>query len=208
MKKFILLLALLFVGCSREQRFVEVYNESAPKTVMIYTASGAGAGVYITERGHILTAAHLFMHSTSTLCEVSDFYENSYPGVLLYQDKNKDLALIKINEQTPYITLANEVLVGEEVLAIGNPLLLDFSASHGIVSAVNRELGFYVNLTQTDTMINPGNSGGPLINLNGELVGINNLIRPVVPNLPINSGLSFCVSSSDIKKFLSDLKGL
>ena len=228
------LLSLGLIGCSDSgKKLVPIVQEALPKTVMltvitvvdvlVITVEGdklkgevkkatvqyRGAGVYISPTGHILTCAHMVDEG-----EVQDVLITQYDGIvmkadILYKDSNRDLALLKVNIYSPYAKLADprSLKVGQEVIAIGNPLGMDFSVSHGIVSALNRDnLGVY-NMTQSDTFINPGNSGGPLFNLDGELVGINSRVLPPV-HAPIFTGLGFSVAGGQILEFLTRFQGL
>lgn len=201
-----------------KERYVAMLQEALPKSVSVYVSGELeghrgrflGSGVYISKRGHVLTAAHLFSMDKMTGITVCDYQGTCTGAELLYKEDNKDLALLKSGfDDTPVAKLADprKLKVGQEVLAIGNPLGLNNSVCHGIISALYRdEIGGMYNMTQSDTMINPGNSGGPLFNLNGELVGINSSIVPVVPFLPINSGLAFSVQSGQIIEFLTRFK--
>lgn len=208
----------------RETRQVRIIKNSLPKTVMIQVAgiyesqestrsvAVRGAGVFISPTNHVLTCAHLFRLKSINSISVCSLDGICTAAELLNLDDHKDLGLLRANfdEPTPYAELQDPrtLAVGQEVIAIGNPLGLEFSVSHGIISALYRDIGAFYNLTQTDVMINPGNSGGPLLDLEGKLVGINNLIIPVIPILPINTGLAFSVQSGQIIEFLSKFYGI
>lgn len=223
MKKLLFCLFLNCLGCNKEEKFVSVSQESLHKSVVIYVSGIAevsafginlgtvpvtmtGAGVFVSENNHVLTCDHLFGLSPITGITVCDYMDNCTAGEVLYKDPRLDLALVQTFFSTPtnYIQLADprSLKVGQEMIAIGNPLGFPFSVSHGIISALNRDnLGIY-NMTQSDTFINPGNSGGPLVNLNGELVGINSRIVPPV-NANIFTGLGFSVQTGQIREFLT-----
>ena len=229
--KITLLIVLSFVlstlilsQCIKQKtsdRYVNVAKQSIPKTVMVYIAVKytnldgkelkgmyLGSGVFVSPNGHVLTAAHLFNNKEITGITVKCFNDYAYGATLLYKDNFRDLALLKIEDdenKTSYVRLADprKLAIGQEVVAIGNPLGFEWSVSHGIISALYRDLGFLYNMVQTDTMINPGNSGGPLLNLKGELVGINSCFTPVFRILPVNTGIGFSVSSGQIIEFLS-----
>jgi serine protease Do len=231
-KGLILAFALLLGGCASSEKYVKVSEESLPKTVSIQvtaivqqvmvdwgpdgititestaTVKFLGAGVFISDNGHVLTVEHLFDAGQIlgiTVCQ----YDGTCQGAeILSIDVKKDLALIRVEGPTPnYARVADprKLRVGQEVLAIGSPLGLDFSVSHGIISALNRDFAFRYDATQSDTPINPGNSGGPLFNLAGELVGINSFMIPPV-NAPVFTGLGFSTSGSEIVKFLTDVR--
>lgn len=224
MKKIIgALLFLAVIGCG--ERYTRTVANDVPKTTMIsvnvivqqlvMTFDGGefhvekstvpatiyGSGVFISPQGHILTCGHLFDmgHSTITITLNNG---DSLKGTLLYEDRAKDLALVKIEGVYPYATLTTRSLkVGREVIAVGNPQVLDFSVTHGIISRINRDINEGYTFTQTDAPINPGNSGGPLFDLNGDLVGIN-------ARKEEGDGLGFAISPETIKEFLRMFKGL
>lgn len=162
-----------------------------------------GSGVIIEDGGKILTNNHV-------IDGVKDIYVVTYDGnvykaQLLYTDKQIDLALLKINRtDLKPIKLAkeNEVTVGDEVVAIGTPLSFGYrnSASTGIVSGLNRPVDDIYTYLQTDASINPGNSGGPLVNMLGELVGINTL------GYTFYDGVNFSIPVGNINYFLDHYK--
>lgn len=140
-----------------------------------------GSGVILDKSGLIVTNAHVVHMATNIYVILHD--GTSVPATLVYEDRKNDLALVKVKDDLPLkpIKLADvdSIMMGEPAVAIGNPLGLESSVSAGIVSGKNRE--FYASrstpmmqgLLQTDAPINPGNSGGALLNLDGELMGIN-----------------------------------
>lgn len=140
---------------------------------------GLGSGIIIDSRGHILTNNHVAGGATKMEVVTSD--GNRYPGKLVGADPQTDLAVIEIAAKAPlpYLTFADsdKVEVGEWVVAIGAPRALEKSVTQGIISAKHRsgitEPTNYQDFLQTDAPINPGNSGGPLLNLQGEVVGVN-----------------------------------
>jgi len=234
MKK--LIVGLLFLaGCTAPgNRFVDIVDKTVRTTVSIEVTATApqvvgidldagelivkevpvrhlGAGVYITADGHVLTCSHLFWSSKVTEITVIDHSGSVYRAELLSMDKARDLALLKVNpvKPVPFARLADprKLRIGQEVIAIGNPLGLEFSVSHGIISALNRDANEAYNLTQSDAFINPGNSGGPLFNLKGEIVGINILTTSAV-NAPVFTGLGFSVQSGQIVEFLTKYRGI
>lgn len=142
-----------------------------------------GSGVIIEgKRGHILTNDHVVMKASEITVTLTD--QRSFPAELVGSDPDLDLAVLKIevNEPMPSIPMGDSdtLMIGETVIAIGNPFGLAHSVTTGVVSAVNRsfktETTTYHDFIQTDALINPGNSGGPLLDLNGKLVGINTAI--------------------------------
>jgi serine protease Do len=138
-----------------------------------------GSGFVVDPRGYILTNDHVVKNATKIRVKMQDGRE--LPGTVVGTDPQTDLAVIKVNASNlPVLKLANsdQVKVGEWVLAFGSPFGLEQTMTAGIISAKGRYIGSgnYDNFLQTDAAINPGNSGGPLVNLNGEVVGINTMI--------------------------------
>jgi serine protease Do len=140
---------------------------------------GLGSGIIIDSEGHILTNNHVAGGATKLRVTLAD--GSQYPARLVGADPKTDLAVIRIEakEKLPYVTFGNSdrVQVGEWVVAIGAPRALEKSVTQGIISAMHRtgvtEPSSYQDFLQTDASINPGNSGGPLLNLYGEVIGIN-----------------------------------
>lgn len=151
-----------------------------------YQREGQGSGIIVSEEGYILTNNHVVENADEV--EVRLFNEQKYTAEVIGTDPRTDIAVLKIDDSADLdvIKLGNsdKTRVGELVLAIGNPLQsgLDQSVSMGIISAKNRTIGIieqgagYESFLQTDAAINPGNSGGPLVNMDGELIGINTAI--------------------------------
>lgn len=139
-----------------------------------------GSGVIIDESGHIVTNNHVIANATTIKVQLAD--GRSAEAKVVGRDPDTDLALLSIRlKALPVMTLgrSDQLQVGDEVLAIGNPLGLQQTVTHGIVSAIDRrQLGVatFENFIQTDAAINEGNSGGALINTRGELVGINTAV--------------------------------
>lgn len=183
---------------------------------------GIGSGVIISEKGFILTNEHVSGPKNST-CYVTMEDGKNFSANVVWSDSNLDLAIIKINMKCiNYAKLGDSDLlkVGESVYAIGNPIGFEFqkTVTSGIVSALNRTIIFkesnqtngsssqeehevYMsNLIQTDATINPGNSGGPLINNNGEIVGINTV------KITSAEGIGFAVPVNSIKPIINRLE--
>jgi S1-C subfamily serine protease len=202
-------------------KYVSLAQKCIEKSVMItvvYT-NGAenhsirGAGVFVSPAGYILTARHLFNYGEGddTITKKLPVTIELYTGELIAADlvavsRKSDLALLKVYavHNPAYATIENpfNLEVGQEVIAVGYPLGLNFSVSNGIISALNRDLEPFYNVTQSNCTLNPGNSGGPLFNLRGNLVGINSFIIPST-FLPVFSGLGFSVQSGQIIEFLT-----
>lgn len=146
--------------------------------------NGMGAGVIIDRRGYILTNQHVVQDVGRI--EVTLSNGRQYIGRLIDRDAETDLALIKIDtgRKLPVIVCgtSSDLLLGEPVIAIGNPYGYHHTVTQGIISALKRDIPVngvqeYPDLIQTDASINPGNSGGPLLNANGEMIGINAAVR-------------------------------
>ncbi len=147
------------------------------------TSQSLGSGVIIDKQGYVLTNAHVIAKASRIFVALPD-REDEIEARLVGADQRLDLAVLRIEarEDWPYLPPAHsdDLMLGETVIAIGNPLGLGHSITTGIVSSVARrielEQGFTGEFIQSDALINPGNSGGPLININGELIGINTAI--------------------------------
>lgn len=143
--------------------------------------NSVGSGVVINKEGLIVTNAHVIHRASNIFVVFND--GNSIPGKVVYEDPQNDLAIVKVKPEQPLkvakLGSAADVMIGETAVAIGNPLGLENSVSAGIISGKKRDIhssrGEIVleGLIQTDAPINPGNSGGALLNLDGELIGIN-----------------------------------
>ena len=169
--------------------------------------NGVGSGFIIDRNGTILTNYHVVNGAQKIAVTLSD--GKNYDAKVIGTDQKTDIAVIKIDagRDLPAATLgdSDRLEVGEWVMAIGNPFGLDHSVTSGIVSAKGRQIGAgpYDNFIQTDASINPGNSGGPLINLRGEVVGINTAI---VSQSGGNVGIGFAIPTNSVKELLPQLK--
>ena len=165
---------------------------------------GEGSGFIIHKDGYILTNAHVVENSDSVQVALST--GGLFKGKLIGMDRVADLALIKIDSPDPLPVIplgsSKELKPGDWVMAIGSPFGLDLTVTVGIVSAKGRSLGAtpYDDFIQTDTPINPGNSGGPLINTQGEVVGINTAV------MQMGQGLGFSLPVDLAKKLIPELK--
>ena len=168
---------------------------------------GVGSGVIITEDGYIITNNHVIENSDKIMVTLND--KRKFEAKLIGTDPNTDIALLKIDaEGLQPIEYGNsdDVVLGEWVLAVGNPYNLTSTVTAGIISAKARALGDKMNLEsflQTDAAVNPGNSGGALVNAKGELIGINTAIQSPTGSY---SGYSFAVPVNVARKVVSDLK--
>lgn len=168
---------------------------------------GLGSGFIISKDGYILTNQHVVDRADEITVTIVGF-DKEIKATVVGADYDLDLALLKVNtgKELPFLTLgdSDQIRVGEWVIAIGNPYGLDHTVTTGVISAKGRPISVedrqYENLLQTDASINPGNSGGPLLNLRGEVVGINTAINAQA------QGIGFAIPTSTVKHVLEDLK--
>jgi serine protease Do len=161
-----------------ERFFRDFFDPGMPRT-----AQSLGSGVIIDPEGHVLTNEHVVGRASRIKVSLQDGRE--FPAKLVGADPNNDLAVLQIetDERLPFVRpgTSSDLMVGEPVIAIGNPFGLSHTVTTGVISAVDRSIrasedrAFY-GFLQTDASINPGNSGGPLLNAEGELIGINTAI--------------------------------
>jgi S1-C subfamily serine protease len=171
---------------------------------------GSGSGFFYDYQGHIVTNAHVVRNAE--MVEVVLHDETILPAEVIGLDDDSDLAVLEIdlsangllaNELTPLpLGDSDAVLPGEQVIAIGNPFGRQSSMTYGIVSAVGRTIGSLTPFSipqaiQTDAAINPGNSGGPLLNLRGEVIGVNAQIESAVR---ANAGVGFAIPANIVKR--------
>jgi serine protease Do len=171
---------------------------------------GAGSGVIISLDGYIVTNNHVIDGADEINVVLND--KREFKAKLMGTDPSTDLALLKIdasNLQVLKFSNSDQLKLGEWVLAVGNPFNLTSTVTAGIVSAKSRDIGInpdqmrIESFIQTDAAVNPGNSGGALVNINGELVGINTAIASQTGSY---SGYSFAIPSNIVKKVVSDLR--
>lgn len=174
--------------------------------------SGLGSGVIISPDGYIISNNHVVAGANKLEVVLSN--KKSYIATLVGTDPNTDISLLKIEEKgLPYLNFANSdmVEVGQWVLAVGNPLGLNSTVTAGIVSAKGRSIDILSqqsrtpieSFIQTDAAINPGNSGGALVNVNGDLIGINTAIQS---KTGYYEGYGFAVPSNLARKIVEDIK--
>lgn len=190
-----------------------LYEKCAPSAVSItvenQSGSGSGTGIIMTTDGYIITCAHLIQNQSKATITTGDGTE--YNALLVGSDVQTDLALLKIDATgltAAEFGNADELTVGDEALAIGDPLGATFrgTLTNGIISAINRDVtlnGYSMNLIQTTAALNSGNSGGPLLNLYGQVVGINNM--KMVSSSTTVEGLGFAVPTTTAKEIIEAL---
>lgn len=168
--------------------------------------SSLGSGVIIDgKRGFVLTNTHVIEKGTTIGVVLKD--EREFEAAIVGMDPDSDLAVLKIlsDQPLPAIQMGNsdDLMIGESVIAIGNPFGFSHTVTTGVVSAVNRSVKtaerVFHEFIQTDASINPGNSGGPLLNIDGELIGINTAIYAQA------QGIGFAIPINRAKRIISDL---
>jgi serine protease Do len=186
---------------STSSDFSGIIENVIKSVVTVRTDVSQGSGFVIADGGYIVTNAHVMEGAKSATIFTYD--GQTHQVSIIGKDSNMDIALLKIGE-TDYKPLilenSNNVQIGEKVIAIGNPLGLQFSVSEGIISGINRkgtnDLYAYI---QTDASLNAGNSGGPLINVNGKVVGINNF------KISGSENIGFALESNYIKITVNEI---
>lgn len=165
---------------------------------------GVGSGFIISADGYIMTNAHVVDGADEVYVTLTD--KREFKAKIIGVDKRTDVALVKIEgNNLPSLTIgdSDKIRVGEWVIAIGSPFGLDNTVTAGIVSAKARDTGEYLPLVQTDVAVNPGNSGGPLINMRGEVIGINSQIYSRSGGY---MGISFAVPIDEAMRVTEQLK--
>lgn len=168
-----------------------------------YTQQSLGSGVIVDSRGYILTNNHVVKEANEITVTLLD--GRKFKGKVVGADPKTDLALIKVDakDNLPIARLGNsdEVKIGSWAIAIGNPFGLDHTITVGVISAKGRAIGVaeYEDLIQTDASVNPGNSGGPLVNIHGEIIGINTAI------VAGGQGIGFAIPINMARKTIGDL---
>jgi len=202
---------------------IRVYRDWRPSVVTVISSAvqpgnrsqpqpqGAGSGFMIDDQGHILTNNHVIADANRLDVTLSN--GRTIPAELVGRDPRFDLAVIKASIPAHVLKVmqlgdSDQIQVGEQAIAIGNPYGLEGTVTSGIVSSRRPSVsepegdGVLVNAIQTDTAINPGNSGGPLLNARGEVIGVNTL--GLMPN-GAPAGLNFAIPINSAKKVLPDL---
>jgi len=199
-----------------QDRLTEVYQKTNPSVVYIITTSGGGSGIVYSQEGHLVTNHHVVSNSSSY--EVVFSNGDRARASLVGSDPDSDLAVLKVDElpegvQPLPLSRSEDLVVGQFVIAIGSPFGEKGSMTLGIVSGLGRSLtsqrdigmGSTYSLPQviqTDAPINPGNSGGPLLNLNGEVIGINSAIASLTGT---SSGVGFSIPVAAVERIVPSL---
>lgn len=177
----------------QSEGFTQIISEVIDSVVSVITDSGQGSGAIISSEGHVVTNFHVIEKATKA--SILAYNGKTYPIELTGYSIENDIAVLKIlsNETFDYFKFSDSdnLKAGQKIVALGNPLGLSFTATEGIISSPQR----YVNdnyYVQTDVTINPGNSGGPLINPNGDIIGIANF------KVAGYEGLGFAIPSNRV----------
>lgn len=177
--------------------------------LLFYPTSGQGSGVIISKQGHIVTNFHVIDQQRQV--QVTLHNGKKYPAKLIGSDSRLDIAVLQILGLDQPVTLlpfgdSSKVNVGEIVFAVGNPFGLGETVTQGIISAKERSISdMQRDLFQTDAAINPGNSGGPLVNIHGEIIGINSSIYSKDKENPSFQGVSFSIPANDVKSTIEQI---
>ena len=203
---------------SKTLSLIEIFEKSEPGVVRVNTqrnqtindVGGVGSGFVFDKKGHIITNAHVIDDSTKTVVTFLD--GRSYNAEIIGIDQYTDIGVIKVNADLKLLqplTLgdSSNLQVGEPITAIGNPFGLSGSMTSGIISQMGRLLpsgsGYSIpDVIQTDAAINPGNSGGPLLNMRGDIVGINTAIQSTTGEF---TGVGFAIPSQTVAKIVPTL---
>ncbi len=194
-----------FGGLSRDpffDRFFEDFN--VPEFRRRVKSTSLGSGFLVDAQGHILTNAHVVANASKIRVTLVD--KRSFPAALVASDPDSDLAVLRVSASgLPQVSMgtSRDLMVGETVVALGNPFGLSNSVTTGVVSASRRSLRTggreFRDFIQTDASINPGNSGGPLVNLDGEVIGVNTAIVQEA------QGIGFAIPIDKARRILEDL---
>ena len=194
---------------------IEIFEKSEPGVVRVNTQTnngtgGVGSGFVFDKKGHIITNAHVIDDATKIIITFLD--GRSYNAEIIGMDKYTDIGVIKVNADLKLLHPlslgdSSNLEVGEPITAIGNPFGLSGSMTSGIISQMGRLLpsdsGYSIpDVIQTDAAINPGNSGGPLLNMRGEIVGINTAIQSTTGEF---TGVGFAIPSQTVAKIVPTL---
>ena len=201
-----------------EARLIAIYLAVNPGVVTIQTSNALGSGWVYSSDGYIVTNQHVVESETQVEVDFVSGYKTY--GTVVGTDPNSDLAVIKVDvpaEELHPLSLGDSDLlqVGQTVVAIGDPLTLNGTMTAGIVSALGRSEdsnaptsggGYFAagDFIETDALLNHGNSGGPLLNLDGQVVGVNRSIQ-LDPTTGVSSGLGYAISVNIVKRVVPEL---
>lgn len=192
-------------GSWRDPFFDEFFRDFFEPRIQRYKTSSLGSGVIIRPDGYVLTNQHVVQRASQIKIKLLD--DRQFDAELVGADADSDLAVLKVasEEELPHVEMASsaDLMIGETVIAIGNPFGLANTVTVGVVSALGRSLKAeeqtYYDFIQTDASINPGNSGGPLLNIDGELVGVSAAIYQKA------QGIGFAIPIDRARRIVADL---
>ncbi len=172
------------------------------------STSGEGSGIIVSKEGHIVTNHHVIANKDSVKVTLNN--GKKYLATLIGEDPSLDIAVLKLRSNDTFTPLSfgdsDKALVGELVFAIGNPFGYEGTVTQGIISAKERSLSeSQRDLLQISAAINPGNSGGPLVDIRGQIIGINSAIFSSDSKNPGFQGIGFAIPANDVKRTLSDI---
>ena len=195
---------------SYEYSLIDIFEKSEASIVQVSVVrgesdGGMGSGFVYSDEGYVITNQHVVQDAERVMITFLD--GEAYIGNVIGTDRDLDIAVVKVEPTNTYLQPikigdSSKLKLGEKIAAIGNPFGLSGSMTSGIVSQMGRllpqETGYSIpDVIQTDAAINPGNSGGPLINMKGEVVGINTAIQSATGEF---SGIGFAVPANTVKK--------
>ena len=209
---------------AHERNTIEIFQKFSPKVVYVhrmkqrshqkFETAGAGSGIIWDDKGHIVTNYHVIKGADKLTVTIGKM---TVPAKVVGSEPRKDLAVLLVQTPkaletlkgyTPFnLAKTSELLVGQKVIAIGNPFGFDHSLTVGVISALGRQVpgigGVAIrDMIQTDASINPGNSGGPLLDSQGRLIGLNSAI---FSNTGSSAGVGFAIPADDIQHIVPQL---
>jgi serine protease Do len=179
-------------------------RRQAPKQQEQEVPRGVGSGFIVSQDGYVLTNTHVVEDASEVYVKLTD--KREFKAKVIGSDRRTDVAVLKIEgSKLPKIAIgdSDKIKAGEWVIAIGSPFNLDNTVTSGIISSKARDTGDYLPLIQTDVAVNPGNSGGPLINMRGEVIGINSQIYSRSGGY---MGISFAIPIDEAMRVVDQLK--
>ncbi|MFW5981766.1 MAG: S1C family serine protease [Halanaerobiaceae bacterium] len=191
------------------------FGDRLPREDQPRTREGFGSGFIVSEDGYIVTNEHVVHNADRVKVTVNDF-EDSIDAEVIFSDFDTDLAILKLDEEALNGTNlevlemgdSSKIHPGDWAIAIGNPFGFEHTVTTGVISALGRPIDIptqdsgtrtYSNLIQTDAAINPGNSGGPLLNIHGQVIGINTAVSAQ------GQGIGFAIPINEVKNIVNDL---
>lgn len=192
-----------FFGMPAPQQ-VPKNRRQAPRQSEQEVPRGVGSGFIVSQDGYVLTNAHVVEDASEVYVKLTD--KREFKAKVIGSDRRTDVAVLKIDgSKLPKLAIgdSDKIKAGEWVIAIGSPFNLDNTVTSGIISSKSRDTGDYLPLIQTDVAVNPGNSGGPLINMRGEVIGINSQIYSRSGGY---MGISFAIPIDEAMRVVDQLK--